>query len=146
MTLVRNEPDALFGVGRSSGTDGKIRFGIAALAIFGVLAALSNDDGPVLCPLRRCSGGYCPACGLTRSGGRLLRGDVAGSWAQHPFLLVAMAQVAAIGALWGLGSTALRRRLVSLGRPALAVNGGIMAFIWIVRMADGSIPVPFFGP
>ncbi|MGI9598168.1 MAG: DUF2752 domain-containing protein [Acidimicrobiales bacterium] len=125
-------------------SSGQVRFGAAIVGIFLVLAALSNDDGPVLCPLRRCSGGFCPSCGLTRSGGRLLRGDVAGSWAQHPYLLIAVAQVAAVAALWRFGSASLQGRLSSLARPALAANVGIMAAVWVVRMAGGSIPIPFF--
>lgn len=122
-----------------------MRFGLAVLAIFGVLSALSTDDGPVLCPLRRCSGGYCPACGLTRSGGRLLRGDVAASWTEHPYLLIALGQMTAGAALWTAGSRAVRHRLGRFLRPAVVANVGIMAAVWIVRMANGSIPVPFFG-
>lgn len=123
--------------------DGKLRFGLAILTVFGVLSALSTDDGPVLCPLRRCSGGYCPACGLTRSGGRLLRGDLAGSWTQHPYLLIAVGQVGAVSAVWSSGSQTARRWLGVLMKPMLLANVGIMATVWIVRMADGSIPVPF---
>lgn len=127
-----------------SGSSGQRRFIAAGAIVFGVLAALSNDDGPVLCPLRRCSGGYCPGCGLTRSGGRLLRGDVAGSWQQHPYLLIAIAQIAAVATLWSVGSASLRQRLATLGRPALAVNAALMAAVWVVRMTNGSIPIPFF--
>ncbi len=120
------------------------RFGMAAAAIFAVLAALSNDDGPVLCPLRRCSGGYCPGCGMTRSGGRLLRGDLAGSWAQHPFVLIAVGQLAVIGGMWTLGSDRLRNTMRSASTRFLMANVGLMTVIWVARMADGSIPVPFF--
>ncbi len=137
-------PPAAGAVSYRSLNPGRVRFAAAGLGIFAVLAALSNDDGPVLCPLRRCSGGYCPGCGLTRSGGRLLRGDVAGSWQQHPYLILAIAQLAVVGALWQFGSASLRRRLGSFGRQALAANLAVMALIWVVRMANGSIPVPFF--
>lgn len=122
----------------------KVRFGMAAVAIFGVLAALSDDDGPVLCPLRRCSGGYCPGCGLTRSGGRLLRGDLAGSWQQHPFLLIALGQAAVVAALWTLGTQRLRSTMTSGATRFLMANFGLMVAIWAVRMVNGSIPVPFF--
>jgi uncharacterized membrane protein YadS len=122
----------------------KVRFGMAAVAIFGVLAALSDDDGPVLCPLRRCSGGYCPGCGLTRSGGRLLRGDLAGSWQQHPFLLIALAQVAVVATLWTVGTQRLRAAMTSGATRFLMANFGLMVAIWAVRMANGSIPIPFF--
>lgn len=120
------------------------RLGIAATAAFAALAGLSNDDGPVLCPLRRCSGGYCPGCGMTRSGGRLLRGDLAGSWAQHPFVLIALAQLAVIGGLWAFGSNRLRTSMKAASTRFLMANFGLMILIWIARMADGSIPIPFF--
>ena len=125
--------------------DGRVRLALAAAGIFAVLSALSTDDGPVLCPLRRCTGGYCPACGLTRSGGRLLRGDAAGSWQQHPYLLLALAQIGVLGAAWRFGSASLRRRLMASGRPLLAVNAAVLAIIWVTRMVGGAIPVPFLG-
>ncbi|MEM7273819.1 MAG: DUF2752 domain-containing protein [Actinomycetota bacterium] len=120
-------------------------YALAGLAGLGVLFALSDEDGPVLCPFRRCTGGYCPGCGLTRSGGRLLRGDVAGSWQQHPYLIIATVQVLALLAVWSVAGSALRQRLRSLAMPALIVNTVGITGLWIYRMFDGSIPVPFAG-
>ena len=117
--------------------------GLAAATVVGILFALSNEDGPVLCPFRRCTGGYCPGCGLTRSGGRLLRGDVVGSYQQHPYLVFGVAQAAAFLALWNLGSTALKQRLRRWYRPLMFTNVGALFAIWIVRLASGSIPLPF---
>lgn len=122
----------------------RFKFVLAGLAAFSVLTALATDDGPVLCPIRRCSGGYCPACGLTRSGGRLLRADVAGSWQQHPYLLIALPQLLVAAVAWRAGVAA---RLTDPGRIVrllLGVNAAVMIAIWVLRMAGGSIPVPFF--
>lgn len=117
----------------------------AAAVAFGVAGLLANDadDGFIICPLRRCSGGYCPGCGLTRSAGRLMRGDIAGSWARHPFLLLALVQAALLGALWRFGSarhqTFLRDRLWWL----LVPNTAVLLGIWVTRLITGTIPVPF---
>ena len=131
-------PPARFGTGRR-------RYRLAALVVFAALAALATDEGPVLCPIRRCSGGYCPGCGLTRSGGRLLRGDVAGSWAHHPFVTLAAVQAAAFAGLWRFGSPGLRLRIRSAARPVLAANVVAVLLIWLARLADGAIPAPFIG-
>ena len=103
----------------------------------------SDDEGPILCPLRRCSGGYCPGCGLTRSTGQLLRGDLAGSWRQHPFLLLAIGQVALLVSLWAMASEDQRRRLRRLTTPFVVANLVLMSAIWVVRLATGTVPVPF---
>lgn len=119
------------------------RLGAIGGGAVAILSALSTDDGPVLCPFRICTGGYCPACGMTRSGGRLLRGDLAGSLQQHPYLPFAVVQVAVLALIWRLGSVATRSRVVALARPLLAVNAIALVCIWIARMATDAIPVPF---
>lgn len=116
----------------------------AAGAAFGLAAATStSDDGLVLCPLRRCSGGYCPGCGLSRASAQLVRGDLAGSWHQHPFLLVGLAQMAVLGAVWALVSPATRDRLRPHTTTLVMANVALLVAIWGARMASGSIPVPF---
>ena len=122
-----------------------MRLAAGALVGFVALSALSTEDGPVLCPFRRCSGGYCPGCGMTRSAGRLLQGDVAGSWAHHPYVVLALAQVAVAAAAWRLGSASLRGTMEKLVTPALAVNLALVSGIWLSRLVDGSIPAPFAG-
>lgn len=112
-----------------------------AFLIAGITA--SSDDGLVLCPLRRCSGGYCPGCGLTRSAGQLIRGDLAGSWSQHPFLLLAFGQLAVLTGLWSLGSAQLRRRLSRQTTTFVVANIALLGAIWVARLATGTIPIPF---
>jgi hypothetical protein len=115
--------------------------GVAAATAAALAAA--DDSGPVLCLFRRCTGGYCPGCGLTRSAGRLVRGDLAGSWHQHPFLAIAMAQLvvlaAVLAARYEAGLQAIRRRAL----PLLAVNGAVLLGVWILRLSTGAIPAPF---
>lgn len=118
--------------------------GGAGLA-FLLLAFFSSEDGPVLCPFRRCTGGYCPGCGMTRSGGRLLRGDLAGSWEHHPFLVLAATQLAVLGALFTIGTSTVRRRLKSWWRPIAYANIGLIFAIWLARLVEGAIPAPFAG-
>ena len=119
----------------------RIGVGAAAFVVAGLTA--SSDEGTVLCPYRRCTGGYCPGCGLTRSTGQLLRGDVAGSWSQHPFLVLAVAQLAVIAGLWSLGRTSIRAWLSRYATQLVVANAALLGAIWIVRLATGAIPAPF---
>lgn len=116
--------------------------GGGALAV--VLGA-SGDHGPVLCPFRLCTGGYCPGCGLTRATGRLLRGDVVGSWHLHPFLLLALAQAALVAtARMALGASSLRwARLAGHRDHLLVANLALLLGLWALRLALGDIPAPF---
>ena len=134
-----------------------------ALAAVGGGLVAAGDQGPVLCPFRLCTGGYCPGCGLTRAAGRLARGDLSGAWQQHPFLVIGVAEVAVVVAAWGLWRRRLARtapRLPTpgsagyptmgpaafLGRlqvPLVALNWGILIAIWIIRLRLGAIPSPF---
>lgn len=107
------------------------------------LFALSTEDGPILCPFRRCTGGYCPGCGLTRSGGRLLRGDLAGSWQQHPYLIFGVVQAAIAAVIWQFGSSRMKGWLQTKAVTALVLNLAALTILWVVRMTNGSIPVPF---
>lgn len=119
----------------------------------GVLA--SAGHGPVLCPFRLMTGGYCPACGMTRAVGRLARGDVAGSWQMHPLLLLLVGQAVVAGAVWAV--LELRRRrsgAVAAPNPVPALlrrranslqllNGGLLLALWVIRLATHAIPAPF---
>ncbi len=118
----------------------RIGLGAAAFVTAGLTA--SSDDGIVLCPFRRCTGGYCPGCGMTRSAGKLIRGDVLGSWHHHPFLMLGLVQAVVVGSLWATGSRwwhEIERHQAWL----LGANAALLAGIWLARMGSGDIPVPF---
>ncbi len=123
--------------------------GAAALGA-GLLA--SGGHGPVLCPFRLATGGYCPACGMTRAVGRLARGDLAGSWRLHPFLLLILGQVALAGLAWAVLELRRRRSGVPNRVPVLLrrragalqlVNGGLLLALWAIRLATHAVPAPF---
>lgn len=107
------------------------------------VAVAADDAGPVICPFRRCTGGYCPGCGLTRATGRLLRGDVAGSWHLHPFLLPAVAQAILALSFLALARARARAGLRRFAVPVAAANAVVLLSIWAIRMSLGHIPPPF---
>lgn len=77
-----------------------IAFGVTGLAA-AVVAAIGSTaaDLPTLCVFRRCTGGYCPGCGGTRAAASLAKGDLAGAWMQHPWVvLLAVQLIVVIGA------------------------------------------------
>ena len=116
------------------------------VALIGVAAVLvvdagGTDDGPGICVFRRCTGGYCPGCGLTRSARHLTRGQVGAAWSDHPWLVLAAAQAMVAAVVYGivrrLGTEVnVNRVLVVVG----VVNVVLITGIWIVRLIDGSIP------
>ena len=115
---------------------------IATAALLGALVVSADaDDGIVLCPFRRCTGGYCPGCGATRATNRLLRGDVAASWAHHPWIILAAAQLAVL-----LGIAAVLHPAERLGRlrrmalPLLIANCALLIGIWVLRLHADTIP------
>jgi hypothetical protein len=116
---------------------------IALLIVVAVLAvdAGGTDDGPGVCVFRRCTGGYCPGCGMTRAARHLTRGQVGAAWQDHPFMVLAAAQAivaaAAYGALRWIGTAVnWNRAIVVLG----IFNVVLITGIWIARLVDGSIP------
>jgi hypothetical protein len=63
------------------------------------------------CPFRALTGWQCPLCGGTRLGRALLDGDVAAAFAYNPLVLVGLAVLTVLGALWTvevLGGPAVR--------------------------------------
>lgn len=120
----------------------------AGLVALGVSA--SDDDGPILCPFRRCTSGYCPLCGATRSFGRLIRGDVVGAWVRHPFVVLLTLQVVVVGAVVAFRSSRNRPRVSSIERRWFLVGNATLAIgLWLTRMMLGDVPHPstlsFFG-
>ncbi len=118
----------------------QIAAGAAAFVTAGMLS--SSDDGIVLCPFRRCTGGYCPGCGLTRASGRLLRGDLVGSWQQHPYVIIGVVQAVVLTTLWATGSR-LWPTVRRYAMPLIVTNITLLVAIWVARLATGAIPIPF---
>lgn len=108
----------------------------------GVAAALvmvaGDGDGVVLCPLRRCTGAYCPGCGGSRAAASLVRGDVVGAWHRHPYVVLLALQLVVLGALAldGRGRGWIRRHVVAL----TVVNALGMVALWAVRLTLGDVP------
>ncbi|MFW2382483.1 MAG: DUF2752 domain-containing protein [Acidimicrobiales bacterium] len=108
--------------------------GIGAVAV----AAMGDDEGVILCPFRRCTGGYCPLCGTTRSAASLARFDLAAAWARHPLIVLMVVQFAVVLALRATG------RIVPAGvqNRLLAMKAGLALVVWALRLWAGHIPAP----
>jgi hypothetical protein len=116
---------------------------VVLLAVVGVylVDAGGTDDGPGLCVFRRCTGGYCPGCGLSRATKHLSRGHIGAAWQDHPWVVLAAAQALVIGAVWAVirqVGTVIDTRKVAAS--LFVVNVSLLLGIWIVRLIDGSIP------
>ena len=142
------------GHGGSIGVHHRITWlGATALSAIGLALALSSgevleDEGFVLCPFRRCTGGYCPGCGATRAAGALVRGDVAGSIRLNPLVVVWFAQLVVVAGWFAAGPRGgrvarLRHRWACWGMRLLLANTVAAVVVWIARMGTGSIPVAF---
>ena len=112
-------------------------FGATCLSL---AATLDGDTGPELCVFRKCTGGYCPGCGGSRAFVRLAKGDLAGSWAAHPWVPLLMLQLIVAIAMVSAGR---RQQLRSWLLPFLAGNMVLGLTIWVIRLSMGSIPIPF---
>lgn len=136
-------PGRFPGVLRLSSWSVEARVVLAGVLFFVLSVAASDEEGIVLCPFRRCTGGYCPGCGTTRAAGRLLRGDIVGSWQRHPFVVLGAAQLIVLGSIRLSGSNRLRSTVRRFATPLLAANAAVVLGIWVIRLATGQIPVPF---
>lgn len=111
-----------------------------AAASAAIVLAAGAPDGPD-CVLRHVAHVSCPTCGLTRAITALLRGDLVGSIAIHPWGVALVVQVAAAWIAWGLwNARASRERPDRFVPRIVAVNAGMLALIWIVRFATDTLP------
>ena len=105
--------------------------------------------GPVLCPLRRVTGMWCPSCGMTRAFGWLAHGDFEQAVRYHPLAPVLLVEGIIVAALWAW----LRRtprdvpswsprswspRWVTAGRALIVANAMLVLVVWAVRLKSGS--------
>lgn len=118
----------------------------AGMVMAGTLVLSADaDDGVVLCPFRRCTGGYCPGCGATRAANRFVRGDVGASWSHHPGVVLAVVQIAVLAAVVALSAPPARRaRTRRAAVPLLVANSVVMIGVWLARLSTGEIPTGWF--
>lgn len=147
MTLIDSDPRhdrevsraRRFGVKRALSTP--LGVGLSAVGAVIAIDAAGTDDGPGVCLFRRCTGGYCPGCGLTRSARHMTRGQFGAAWRDHPWMVIAMIQLVCVGVVYGvvrwIGAHVDWRRVVV---PVAIVNAMLLIGIWVARLVDGSIP------
>lgn len=111
-----------------------------AIGVVALAAVLGDDEGLVLCPFRRTTGGYCPLCGGTRAASSLIRGDVAGTWSLHPLVLLLALQIPVI--LWMSFSTRLEATRRTWIQRLLVANLVAATAIWVIRLATGDLAPP----
>lgn len=97
--------------------------------------------GFTLCPFALVTGTACPGCGLTRAAGFLVRGDLGSALALHPLIPVVGVWLAVMWLL-ALGRSMGRRVQVDnrLVRALLVVTATAFVGVWLIRMAQGTLP------
>ena len=115
----------------------------AGAAVLAPTLIRPQASGPVLCPLRRITGEWCPTCGMTRAVGWMAHLDFEQAVRLHPLapLVVVEAVVAAV--VWLVlrrhpNGPNLTSRWVAIGRIALVVNAVIFVAVWLIRLQMGS--------
>ena len=104
---------------------------IALVALGAAVAATPwRAEGPVVCPFRAATGLPCPTCGLIRSAGHILRGELAEAWRTNPLDAAVMTVVAPLFLiLWianAAGGWALRVEVSSRERMMLWVIAALV--------------------
>ena len=75
--------------------------GVAAYGLtLSILYATTGRGLP--CAFRMITGWQCPLCGGTRLGSALLRGDLAGAFADNPVVFVGLVVASVLGVLWAV--------------------------------------------
>ena len=112
-----------------------------------VLRALTlprNSPGlPVLCPLHRTTGLWCPLCGGTRATRELMHGDLWAAMGYNPFALVLEVVVMVLVARWLLAWLRGQRRPLVTGREGILLGVALAVFA-VVRNLPGMWV--YFGP
>ncbi|MFH1502434.1 MAG: DUF2752 domain-containing protein [Candidatus Eisenbacteria bacterium] len=138
MRVKLTRADEAYGVSRSAMIAG------AALVSLGILAAVLGRQhaGPVTCPFRVVTGLPCPTCGLTRTAGHLLRGELAAAFGTNPLdaatMLFAAPLMVGMWAANRLGRWALRVELSRGERTWVwLVTGAALAANWLYVLTSG---------
>jgi Protein of unknown function (DUF2752) len=117
---------------------------LAGAALLAPTLLKPGAHGPVLCPLRRVTGVWCPTCGMTRAVAWMVHGDLHQSLRYHPLAPVLLIE-AALGAvfLWyrhrakkTQGSAPLLPQ--TLLRGLIVVNALLVLAVWVIRLKSGS--------
>ena len=114
---------------------------LAAAAVVVAVGSMGDREGVVVCPLRLCTGTYCPGCGGSRAAAALVRGDVVGAWQHHPYVVLLAAQILVLAGLAAHPASRdwLARRWVAL----VVANAAVLVVVWALRLALGQIPHAF---
>ena len=116
---------------------------LAGAALLAPTLLRPDGHGPVLCPLRRITGVWCPGCGMTRSFGWLAHGDLHQSLRYHPLAPLFLIE-GVIGAAYLLYRRRAHRgdptwlRSESLFQGLLVANALLVLVVWVVRLKLGS--------
>ena len=126
----------------------RLRRPLAAVAAAAVLAPTllrPGAHGPVLCPMRRITGVWCPTCGMTRAVGWLAHGDLHESLRYHPLAPLLLIEGAIVAAILAYRHRTRRDSPSSppfgadrLLRPVLVANALLVLVVWAVRLKSGS--------
>ncbi|WP_229924463.1 DUF2752 domain-containing protein [Streptomyces sulfonofaciens] len=107
----------------------------ACAAAFAYVAVVDPDEPghyPV-CPLRRFTGLWCPACGGLRGAHALAHGDLAGSLEANAVAVLGYGLFAVFWGAWVVGAARGRAPAPPLGRGSLWTLGALLTVFTIVR-------------
>jgi hypothetical protein len=99
------------------------------------------SHGPVVCPLRRVTGVWCPTCGMTRAFGWLAHGDLHESMRYHPLAPLLAIEAVFVGAFWLYQRRHGPRpseKQAALFRGLLVANALLALVVWVIRLRLGS--------
>jgi len=97
-------------------------------------------NGNVTCLLRLHADQACPGCGMSRATGRLVRGDLVGAFAYHPFVFALIIQGIGFAAWrfrWGNRPLEARHHLRLVW--SVSLNIALLLVVWLVRIATGHL-------
>lgn len=103
-----------------------------ALLLLGLYAIPTQLYFHTICPFAILTGYPCPACGLTRAGLCLLRGDLTGAWETHPLIFFWTAWI-----LYLLSCRYLADKKARLAMPLAIPLCLATLFFYVFRLASG---------